>query len=212
MGVFKRWIKSKDGKNTPYWYIRFAMNGKMKWESVGKVGVATKDVARSKLDERKRQVRLGQLDVIVAKIPTLSEYKCDYIRYVKDVKGNRSWRSTIHYLNQLEKLFGDKKLSQISSRDVDNYKLTRIQEVKPSSVNRELACLSHLFNFAKRENKFFGSNPVSVSKLLPENNQIDRILTPEEEFRLISACSGRLRPIIITALNTGTRKGEIITA
>jgi len=83
---------------------------------------------------------------------------------------------------------------------------------KPSTVNRELACLSHLFNFAKRENGFFGSNPVSVSKLLPENNQIDRILTPEEEFRLISACSGHLRPIIIPALNTGTRKGEIITA
>ncbi|MDA2918399.1 site-specific integrase [Desulfobacterota bacterium AH_259_B03_O07] len=211
MGVFKRSIESKNGRKTPYWYIRFAMNGKMKWESVGKVGVATKDIARSKLDERKRQVRLGQLDVIVAKIPTLSEYKCDYIRYVKDVKGNRSWRSTIHYLNQLEKLFGDKKLSQISSRDIDNYKLSRIQEVKPSTVNRELACLNHLLNLAKRQKRFFGENPVSISKLLPENNKTERILRTDEEKRLLDTSSIHLKPIIITALNTGMRKGEILT-
>ena len=64
MGVFKRWIKSKDGSNTPYWYIRYAVNGKEKWESVGKTGVVTKTLAQAKLEERRRQVRLGQLDMI----------------------------------------------------------------------------------------------------------------------------------------------------
>lgn len=38
MGVFKRWVRSKDGANTPYWYMRYILNGKDKWESVGKVG------------------------------------------------------------------------------------------------------------------------------------------------------------------------------
>ena len=38
MGAFKRWIKSQDGVKTAYWYIRFMVNGKEKWESIGKVG------------------------------------------------------------------------------------------------------------------------------------------------------------------------------
>jgi hypothetical protein len=37
MGVFKRWIKSKDGSKAAYWYIRYTVKGKEKWESVGKV-------------------------------------------------------------------------------------------------------------------------------------------------------------------------------
>jgi len=51
-----------------------------------RVGVVTKDVLRAKLEERKRQVRLGQLDLMNAKIPTIAEYKSDYIKYIKDEK------------------------------------------------------------------------------------------------------------------------------
>jgi len=50
------------------------------------VGVVTKDVPRAKLEGRKRQVRLGQLDLMNAKIPTVAEYKSDYIKYIKDEK------------------------------------------------------------------------------------------------------------------------------
>ena len=50
MGVFKRWVESKDGFKTPYWYFRYAVNGKERWESVGKAGVVTKTVTQSKLE------------------------------------------------------------------------------------------------------------------------------------------------------------------
>ncbi len=48
MGVFKRWVKSKKGK-TAYWYMRYQVNGKDKWESAGQVGIITKAVAERKL-------------------------------------------------------------------------------------------------------------------------------------------------------------------
>jgi integrase len=52
MGVFKRWVKSRDGAKTAYWYMRYTLNGKDKWESVGKVGHITKAVAQVEfLDE-----------------------------------------------------------------------------------------------------------------------------------------------------------------
>lgn len=47
-------------------------------------------------------------------------------------------------------------------------------------------------------------------KLLPENNRRLRYLSKEECQKLIDACDPHLRPIVITALNTGMRKAEIL--
>lgn len=211
MGVRKRTRKQKDGSYNTYWYIRYWLNGEEKKESVGKVGEVTKATANARLEERKRQIRLGQTDSIGVKIPILQDFSESYISYVRDVKQNRSWKCAVQYLGHLKRTFAEKKLSQITVKDIDNYKLLRLQRVKPSTVNRELACLSHLFNYAKRQKVFFGENPVSISKLLPENNIIERILSIEEEQRLLECSSQELRAIVICALNTGMRKGEILT-
>lgn len=211
MAVLKRYRKQKGGSKVPYWYIRFWANGKEKWEAIGKVGEVTKAVAQAKLEERKRQIRLGQLDMIGAEIPTLPEFVEDYIRHVRDVVKKRSWSRDIYGLHYLLKFFKDKKLSEITPKDIDDYKQLRLSKVKPATVNRELQILRHLFNLAYRWKKFFGRNPVSESGLLEVHNQVERILTPEEEEKLLTCSPLHLRPIIITALNTGMRKGEILS-
>jgi len=48
-------------------------------------------------------------------------------------------------------------------------------------------------------------------KLLPENNRWLRYLTREECKALLNACAVQLRPIVLTALNTGMRKEEILS-
>jgi integrase len=47
-------------------------------------------------------------------------------------------------------------------------------------------------------------------KLLEENNRRLRYLSKEECQELANNCEPHLKPIIITALNTGMRKGEIL--
>lgn len=211
MGVFKRTRKNKDGKKNQYYYIRYWINGKEYKESIGKIGIVTKAQAQERLDDIKKKIRRGQFDQINVEIPTLKEFSDEYISYIRDVKQNRSWKGAVQYLNHLNPYFKDKKLSEISPKDIDDYKLYRLKSVKPSSLNRELACLSHLINYAKQQRKFFGDNPVSISKLMPENNLKERILTKDEEQRLLDTSPTPLKNIIITALCTGMRKNEILT-
>jgi len=47
--------------------------------------------------------------------------------------------------------------------------------------------------------------------MLKENNERDRVLTPEEYARLVAACPPHLKPVVQLAYHTGMRKGEILT-
>ncbi len=212
MSVYKRPITSKNRKITEYWYVEVPKPGGGKFKrSIGKVGLVTKSVARQVENEIKKKIKLGQFDMIQADIPTLNEIKDEYLTYVRDVKKKRSWKRDEELLRPLSKLFGNKRLSDISTKDLEDFKLMRLNEVSPATVNRSLSVLRHLFNLAKRWKKFYGDNPVSIVGMLEEHNQVERILSVEEQSRLLDSSIGYLRPIITTALNTGMRRGEILT-
>lgn len=211
MGVFKRRINNKKG-NTAYWYARYRVNGKDKWESLGKVGEITKTIAEAILSERKKQIRLGAYDMMTAKIPTIDDFSKEYIDYVKNVKKKRSWKKDEVILCRINNYFGNKRLNEINPKDIDEYKDYLLNKgFKPASVNRELSCMKYMYNLAKRWKKFFGDNPVSQVEFLDEGEGITRILTQEEENRLLNESPMYLRNIIIAALNTGMRKMEILS-
>jgi hypothetical protein len=136
MAIFKRYRKQKDGSKVPYWYIRYWVNREEKWEAVGKVGEVTKAVAQKALEEMKRMVRLGQWDMIGATIPTLEEFSQEYIVYQRDVKQKRSWKKDVDHLKRWNTAYGNRRLSDISAKDIDDYKQLRLVEVKASTVNR----------------------------------------------------------------------------
>jgi len=91
---------------------------------------------------------------------------------------------------------------------VETYKSERAEQVAPGTVNRELALLKCMFNRAIEWGKA-DSNPVKKVKLFKENNKRDRYLPCEEISTLISHSSPRLRGVVLFAINTGIRKGEI---
>jgi integrase len=85
----------------------------------------------------------------------------------------------------------------------------------PATQVRYLAMLSHVFAFAVRRG-YLNENPAraAVVERPPEPKARVRFLSHEERERLLAACRRshdcRLYPVVLTALGTGARVGEVM--
>jgi len=111
-------------------------------------------------------------------------------------------------MKYLLEAFGELKLSSIRANQLEQYKRLRREKVSVASVNRELALLKHMFHKAV-DWEYLKTNPAQTVKLFKEPPGRLRYLLPEERDLLLKECSGILLVIVITALETGMRKGEM---
>jgi integrase len=141
--------------------------------------------------------------------------------YAPWAKSKRSYTSEQFFIQAAVAYFKTYALADISPMAVERFKRERLatpvkdsgKPRKPASVNREMACLSRICSMAV-DNGLLQTNPCGKVKRLRENNIRTRYLTDAEEEQLMAAINEhyeRLRPIIIVALNTGMRQGEIVS-
>jgi integrase len=78
------------------------------------------------------------------------------------------------------------------------------------TINRELAFLRHLYTMAITWGKAT-ENPVKKVRFAREDNGRIRMLSLEEETRLLTHCGPQLKPLVLTALHTGFRKSELLS-
>jgi integrase len=121
----------------------------------------------------------------------------------------------------IKRFFAKKSLGQVAPFLIERFKrerkLTPVGKKKqreraPATVNRELEILSKIFTMAE-DNGMVASNPCRKVNKLRQDNRRNRYLIAEEETRLMTALTGRrayLKPIIVLAINTGMRRGEIL--
>jgi integrase len=141
-------------------------------------------------------------------------------RYLElsEVRAKRSYNRDRELIANLLPHFGDKLLKDVTPALVETYRQKRLSEpsrrtpqtlTKPATVNREVACLKTIFNKAVKNGKA-EKNQAQGVKHLKENNERDRILSPEEYTRLLAHSSAWLKPIIKLAYYTAMRQGEIL--
>lgn len=140
-------------------------------------------------------------------------------QYVGDrkVAGRRSLQAPLHWLQLLVEHFGRARLRSITHSAVDAYRLKRLSEgLEISSTNRELELLRAVLNYGKREG-LIDKTPFELGAPLihkSDETRRTRVMTPDEESRLLAVCEGRrshLRALVIAAVDTGARFGELKT-
>ena len=197
MGIYK--VK---GKKKESWYIDLYVDGRRKRRAIGSEKDAENALIATKADILRGEFRFK------SKIrKDLKDFSDEYLEYAKVNK--RSWTRDEIALEHLKSFFKGKILSKISARDIEDYKQKRLEKVKPPTVNRELAILKHMFNLAIKW-KYADVNPVKEVEFFQERELATKILKKDEAQRLIEASNGNLRPLIIMALNTGMRRGELL--
>jgi integrase len=114
--------------------------------------------------------------------------------------------------------FNEEPLPAINPGYVEQFKIWRSQQtrkhakdghlVTPAAVNRDLAALRILFNYAVRLG-ILAKNPVVEVRFFRERNQCTRVLSVEEEKEYLGAGTPFLRDVAIVMLETGMRPGEV---
>jgi len=112
---------------------------------------------------------------------------------------------------------GQYSLANLTPIVLAEWRDTRLKTVSAGTVVRDLACLSAIFNHARREWGYPFDNPVQGIRKPTTPQGRTRTLTLKEEEALLAAAApvGRrspwLQPIITLALETGMRKGELLS-
>lgn len=119
-----------------------------------------------------------------------------------------------HLRKSLIPFFQDTPLDKINDQDLERYKNERLKQgVCESSVNRELAVLSHFFTKAV-EWKWLNNRPVAIKKF-KENQHRITYLTVEQIDRLLKETkedqNSHIYPFMVTGLETGMRLTEILS-
>ena len=191
-------------KRRKIWYIDYYVDGKRYREAVG----LNRKVAERALAKRMTLIAEKRFfNVVPMQKVTYDQLAENYIKYANANKlsAERDRRSVAI----LKRWFGGHKLCRITPLAIERYKSDRRKEVGPATVNRELACLKHMFTKAIQW-ELASDNPVKKVRLFRENPGRIRYLDVNEIARLFYEAADHLKPILIVALFTGMRKSEIL--
>ena len=190
------------------WYIDFTFHGQRIREMVG----PSRRLAEAVIAKRKAEIAENKF-LDVRKDPPavkLYDFAKEYLQWAKANKKASTYTRDLCMMRQLNNEFETKNIQEITTWQIEKYKARRKEEVKPASVNRELALLKHMYSKAVEWGKI-KENPVKKVKLLKGEVRRVRFLMPEEIRILLSNCADHLKPIVTVALNTGMRKGELLS-
>ena len=136
----------------------------------------------------------------------------------------RGIRELGEILKTLNRFFGSAILHEITSHRIEQFKRDRLNgtwrafkqkraanPVKPATVDRELDTLKSILSKAVEWNYLVDSPARGVKRFRVQNRRT-RILSPEEQRRLLDACvrTPKLEALLKLALITGPRIGELL--
>lgn len=211
MGVFQR-------PGTRYWWL-YLETGKRREATRIVVGttVAQRKDSRRLAEDRYHQ-RMSELAARLYKLPSAQpsirfrKYAEIYEHVIAQHKGARREREL---LGQLMAFFGDEQLDAIDTERVRAYMAHRAAttyrgtKVQPRTFNREVDLLKSMLRDAAP--KYLNASPIAGLKRVSGATPKRRLMSDEEETKLLAACvTPQDRAIIILGVDTLLRMGDLL--
>lgn len=144
-------------------------------------------------------------------------------RYMRDVlPAKRDGHKQASQLNWWKAQLGAYALADVTpaliaecrDRLADDPQKPGVERLSPATINRYLAALSHAFTIAVKEWGWLEDSPMRRVTKGKESRGRVRFLSDDERGRLLAECksasSPALYPVLVLALATGMRQGEIM--
>jgi integrase len=198
-----------------------------KWNGFGRGGGDRKDDSKNKacalkalakkiLDKREGEIamqlfKVGQQGERMSFKELCKEFES---AHVPTLAANTQ-TNVLNFLETMREFFGDRSLADIDAKPIIDYrnhrkaqpsKLNSAHKIKGATVNREMAYMRCMFNFAI-ERKYISENPARGVRPFDERRErpAKRMLTLEEEQRILENAPPYLRVAIVLLAQTGGR-------
>lgn len=255
MEIKSKVIKRKSGKSKGKWIVRIEYFDQL--EGRKRYYERHADRRGDAIDERNRlveEIRASQGQSQSGERMTFEQltqqalstfYKAAIIVDGRKIDGVRAHKTVTGQIARLNEFFGKRLIQQITTESLIDYKVWRLKtgskklgrQLKSATVNRELSTMRRLMRYAFgkgwiQKDIFFNARVIDTSAEMERT----RLLTADEENRLLDACQGercvtynrvlrgksetvtathnvdnpRLKAMILLALDSGLRRGEIL--
>ncbi len=200
------------------WYVGYYVDGKLVRKKIGR----SKTLAEKARGDIEARIERGEAGLLNRDYPIR--------RFFQEYLGRTKTRHSASYhdrnrrvIKQFERFLDAERpyltrLSQLKHAVIEAYQRFRLNETVPNSgkpvkkrtVNIEVSSLKTFLNKAVKWD-MLSSNPLDNVEYLKENDSKNiRALTEEEVQKLLEEANGWFRPVLLTALYSGLREGELI--
>ena len=194
-----------------HWHYDFRVNGRRYRNTTE---TADKHTARNIEAKERSRILDGKHGIRRQPDITFRQFAEIYLRDHADLHKKSADRDR-EILKSLKRAFGGLVLHNITMHRIEQWKRERLagkwrahgqtsspNPLKPGTVNRELDTLKSILSKAVEWRKLVDS-PARGVKRLKVDNKRTRILTPDEQRRLLEAAPRKMRALIALALITG---------
>jgi integrase len=135
------------------------------------------------------------------------------VKYLKHSELSHTWKTTLTYQTTFNKIidhFGNIQLSELNKNRIEDFISFRVKKVSAYAGRKDVINIKAMLNWAV-ENNFLNVNPSNKIKRIKTPEKLPVFFTNEDFDKLIANIDSEdLKDLVIFAVNSGMRQGEII--